>query len=222
MDASMLFGGTKTIYMDRMNTTLTDVCIKDAEITSKDDISPKCDQADEYIVPCDGKDVSGYSCTLNEETNQYKITGLKHSGVIQTDAVVEDTIVNNNGGSSGSISVCLMNYSCSSWSSCGLSGNQTRICTKVAPLYCYGGLKPKEVQTCTYVERDERILTTDIGLVSAASDNESNNQEETSPWILIGAGVITYIVIYFIFSLISRNEAKKFNPKKLPIAKVKK
>jgi hypothetical protein len=81
---------------------MTDVCIKDQEIETSDEISVKCDGANEYIVKCDAKNYFGYSCSLTSDGTQYKISGLKHSGVIQTDATT--TITTTTTSSSGSSS----------------------------------------------------------------------------------------------------------------------
>lgn len=106
-----LMGGTKTIYLDRKNITMTDVCIKDQEINSSDEISAKCDQKNEYIVKCDGKNYFGYTCSLTNDDTQYKITGLKHSGVIQTDAVAETPTTSTSSGGSSHTSTVTANSS---------------------------------------------------------------------------------------------------------------
>jgi hypothetical protein len=224
-------GGTKTIYLERKNITMTDVCIKDQEINASDEIGIKCDGKDEYIVKCDAKNYFGYNCSLTSDGTHYKISGLKHSGVIQTDAV-EDTSSDggssggSGGGSSGSSSGCLKNYSCSSWSTCysnGTGNMQVRTCTQVAPLTCYGGTKPVERQTCTIVKKDTNNLVTRIGSVDAAENDESDNIDDNqSTALLILGGIILFIIVYFIFNKISEYEASKIPLKKSPSIKSKK
>ena len=97
--------GTKTMYLDNVNKNLAWVCIKDMEIESLTDeeweeISKNCNGADEVRVSCDGSLQSGYTCSA-VDSDTYKITGLKHSGVIQTEAPDDG---GNNGGSGGSSS----------------------------------------------------------------------------------------------------------------------
>ena len=74
-------GKTKTVFMDKVATTST-VCIKDAEISSLKEINIGCDGSDEHLLTCDGVTRSGYTCT--DTGDQYKIDGLKHSGVIES------------------------------------------------------------------------------------------------------------------------------------------
>jgi len=84
IDTSRLINQTKTLYMNRIDISMNWVCVKDAEINSKDEISDNCKGSDETHVQCNGQDFGGYTCTENTTTHQYKITGLHHSGVTQT------------------------------------------------------------------------------------------------------------------------------------------
>lgn len=70
---------TKTLYMNRLNTNLNYVCIKDAEINDISEMSKNCKGSNEYIVPCNGNNFYSYTCT--KTTKNYTITGLKHSAV---------------------------------------------------------------------------------------------------------------------------------------------
>jgi hypothetical protein len=211
-----------------MNVTMTDICIKDADIESKDEISLKCDGTDEYIVKCDGvRTADGYTCTLNVETNQYEISGLKHSGVVQTDAVEEAPIIDDNSGSAGGSSSgggssgCYMNYTCSEWGSC-LNGISTRTCTNTK-IYCYLGIKPETNKTCT-------MSLSNSMLVSAADSEDDNYQApanhedgrgKTTLIIVIG-GAIVLIIIYGIFHLLEHAEMRKFRLRQKPITEKKK
>jgi len=71
----------KTIYVDNLSANFNSVCIDDSEISSLNDITSGCNEASEYLISCDGALQNGYICTLNETTNYYEISGLKHSGV---------------------------------------------------------------------------------------------------------------------------------------------
>lgn len=78
---------TKTIYLDRVSTSLNTICIKDAEIDNLSQISSKCNGANEYILDCSSSSLQqnlqygNYTCT-NLGT-KYKVTGLRHSGALE-------------------------------------------------------------------------------------------------------------------------------------------
>ncbi|GEM_PF-6003619 len=72
-------GATKTVYVDHISGDR--VCIKDAETASIEEISSGCTGAGEISAACNSIAVGGYTCTL--EGTRYKVTGLKHSAVIE-------------------------------------------------------------------------------------------------------------------------------------------
>jgi len=77
--------GTKTIYVDKL-ANVDSLCVKDAAgVTSADDISDACDQANEYnFTACIGGSYSnggGISCT--DDGSKFIISGLQHSGAEQ-------------------------------------------------------------------------------------------------------------------------------------------
>ncbi|MEA2036607.1 MAG: MopE-related protein, partial [Nanoarchaeota archaeon] len=78
---------TKTVYVDKVGDTGF-ICIKDAEITSLEEISSGCDGQDEYIIGCDGTEQDSYTCTV--EGDKYKIEGLAHSGILETSEIDND------------------------------------------------------------------------------------------------------------------------------------
>ena len=75
--------GDKTAYVDRVNTRLKGVCIKDVNVSSISSISSRCKSQNEFQVKCNGRLKKNYKCTLNSTINKYKVEGLKHSAVIQ-------------------------------------------------------------------------------------------------------------------------------------------
>jgi len=83
---------TKTIYMDRIINSLG-ICIKDDKINSISEISEFCDGDNETWLPCNGS-VDNYICELVNNDTQYKISGLKHSGVKEQETYCGDGIVN--------------------------------------------------------------------------------------------------------------------------------
>ncbi|MAE42779.1 hypothetical protein CMO93_03335 [Candidatus Woesearchaeota archaeon] len=78
-------GNTKTLSVDKIDPTQNGICIKDAEITSVNNISINCDGQNEYKIECDGTLQNGYKCTFIEPIGKYRITGLKNSGIRQID-----------------------------------------------------------------------------------------------------------------------------------------
>ena len=60
------------------------VCIRNAPTSSISEISTSCNQASEVLLDCDGNtNTEGLSCTSFED--YYLISGLTHSGIIETD-----------------------------------------------------------------------------------------------------------------------------------------
>ena len=76
-------GTKKIMYVDRINKRLNSVCIKDLQITSIDEISPKCNIKNETKVTCNKKLYKSYRCSYNSTINKFKVEGLNHTGIIQ-------------------------------------------------------------------------------------------------------------------------------------------
>lgn len=84
---------TKTVYVDIIaNTNL--LCIKDSEIANISEISEGCNETDETLLKCDNASYNGYTCT--KFGSKYRVSGLKHSGVIEYGEFCGDGICNNN------------------------------------------------------------------------------------------------------------------------------
>jgi len=76
--------GTKTLYLYNVSPNFNWLCIKDAEINDISEISDNCHGTDEYLIKCKNQTSDdGYKCEPLGN-NSYKITGLQHSGVIQS------------------------------------------------------------------------------------------------------------------------------------------
>ena len=69
---------TKTVFLEKINTTVKAVCIKDVD-ASFDSISSSCDSANETLMTCDNATGGQYVCF--DTGTRYKITGLGHSAV---------------------------------------------------------------------------------------------------------------------------------------------
>lgn len=75
--------GTKTMYVDKIDTKLNGVCIKDTQISSINEISSNCKSKNEVKISCNGKLSKSYKCTYNSTINKLKVEGLKNSGIVQ-------------------------------------------------------------------------------------------------------------------------------------------
>lgn len=69
---------TKTIYVDKLNSSSNAVCIKDAEVHSMAEMSAACSGENESIVVCNGELHNGYRCT---EGDRFALNGVRHSAV---------------------------------------------------------------------------------------------------------------------------------------------
>ncbi len=68
---------TKSVYLDIISGS-GEVCLKDEDIVSVDEISDDCSGKGEILISCPGV-VGGYSCRYSND--QYEVSGLSHSGV---------------------------------------------------------------------------------------------------------------------------------------------
>ncbi|MEA3430011.1 MAG: MopE-related protein, partial [Nanoarchaeota archaeon] len=82
-------GGTKTVYLDDLNKSVSGVCIKDAEISSITEISDYCNGTNEFSIDCSstGYTLNGYTCT--DLGGRLKIEGLNNSGVKEFEACTD-------------------------------------------------------------------------------------------------------------------------------------
>ncbi len=82
-----IYGSTKTAYVDRANRRMSNVCIKNKEISSISEISPRCNKKDEYKVNCNFlrffRPRIPYRCFYIPSYGKFMVTGLNHSGIIQ-------------------------------------------------------------------------------------------------------------------------------------------
>ena len=140
---SLPIGVTKTVYLEKIDNEINGICVKDEEIVHIGEISANCDGNNEFKIECDGTDQNGYSCTYNSSSNLYRITGLKHSGVMQFSYIKTFPPPSNSNSGGGSSSggggsgggggggvagfVCNMDWKCSEWSEC-INRIQTRTC----------------------------------------------------------------------------------------------
>lgn len=73
-----LSNSTKTVFLEKVNTTVKAVCIKDAD-AGFDAISSACSGANETLLSCNNSTSGQYACF--DTGARYRITGLNHSAV---------------------------------------------------------------------------------------------------------------------------------------------
>ena len=155
-------GKTKTVYVDKVDSTQDSVCIKDANIAAVRQISDECDAADETKLACT---TSGASKTFNSNTytctdlgdGKLKVEGLVHSGVKQ--------------------STCTASWSCSEWGSC-VGGTQT----------CTGGWVDANSCGLTYGGSNTRSCSTSGSGGTSGGDNYTAKTVKSGFWSQIRPG----------------------------------
>lgn len=126
---------TKTIYIDKLNLSQNGICIKDAEITSIDEVSSSCTSENEHKIECDGTLQDGYNCAYIASNSNYAVSGLKNSGVKQIEyeqaatssETTSSSTSSNSGSGSSSGGSCKENWECSEWPVCQ-NKSQFRTC----------------------------------------------------------------------------------------------
>ena len=174
-------GYTKTLYVDRLNSALNGICIKDEEVLSVNELSSSCNSNNEFKIECDGTLQNAYSCAYNSTINKYKIKGLKHSGIIQFDYTQpsEQGSGSSSSGSSGGGGsggggggeLCISNWKCGDWSGC-VNGAFTRKCEDTNKCGIPTN-QPKQSQPCT-VNKQNSNEKSFIRKVGNAINNKDN------------------------------------------------
>ncbi|MFH1638136.1 MAG: putative Ig domain-containing protein, partial [Candidatus Woesearchaeota archaeon] len=119
------FSGTKTVYVEDLHAK-RNICVKDAEVAFLTEITTRCNDENETIVPCTGRLFQNkYTCT--DLGDWLKVEGLSYSGVEQY--------------------TCEESWSCGGWGECS-SGVQTRSCTDANNCGTTDDM-PSESQSCS-------------------------------------------------------------------------
>lgn len=176
-------GLTKTLYVDRLDSAINGICIKEAEIGSITEISTNCGQNDEFKVECDGTSQNSYICAFNSTMNKYKIQGLRHSGILQIDYVQPQSSSSGSSASAssgdsggGSDLTCISAWKCGEWSQC-MNGIKNRKCTDES--HCtFPNNKPAESKGCG--ENQKSSAAENSLNPTATSGNFENNLKELS------------------------------------------
>lgn len=88
---------TKNITLNRISSS-NSVCVKDADVSSINDVSSGCNGANETLISCPG--VAGkYNCSITESSQFYRITNVSFTAA-KEQAASSPAVVTNNGGSS--------------------------------------------------------------------------------------------------------------------------
>lgn len=182
---------TKTVYLDKILDG-SRLCIKDKEITSISEISNNCKGTDEFLLECPGTN-GDYSCELNGV--QYKISGLKHSGIKEQETYCGDSSCN--GGET--CSSCLIDCgNCPTYSYCGdgtCDDNEdcsscSTDCGCSSEYKCSSGVCKKKKSSSSSSSSSSSNLQY---FTDSSSDNEENKTENESEKqiILLGGSKIT-------------------------------
>ena len=124
----------KRLSVDRLNSSSSYVCVKDAEVSDISEVSDNCDETNEREVKCDNSDTK-HPCEIIEDT--FIVQKVKNSAVIEM--------------LPGAIVTCVPTWgNCTSWGSC-VNGIKKRTCTDTRTPKCNSSVKI-ETQTCGCVE----------------------------------------------------------------------
>lgn len=121
---------SKTLIVDKLNSTAGAICVKKAEISAISSISNDCNESNEELVNCPGNH-AGINCNISNNT--FVVSGLTNSAVEE----YSDVQAQNS---------CSANWNCSNWTIC-TSSQQTRICVDSKGCNTTTN-KPTEVQSC--------------------------------------------------------------------------
>ncbi|MBM3234306.1 hypothetical protein FJZ19_04405 [Candidatus Pacearchaeota archaeon] len=181
----------KKLFIDKLNSSSSSVCVKDQELNSIAGISSSCTGTNEYEVDCPG---SNNNFTCNLPTGFFEVDGLTNSGVIempsrptfnctpnwnctnwsmcsrgiQNRTCRDLNFCNINMpalNQSCSLTSCTPNWNCTNWSKC-INGNQTRMCSDLNNCNTASG-KPNIKQQCQAEEQGYNwtIISIIIGIV---------------------------------------------------------
>ena len=213
------FASTKTFFLEKMNTNVKSVCIKDAD-AGFDTISSGCDAANETLLMCDNLTSGQYACF--DTGLRYKVIGLSHSAVKeQCKDVDEDGYgvgctsgndCNDNdaskttdcssdsssggsssgGGSGGGGGVtCISSWQCEDWSRC-INGLKNRKCHDASQC-AFPTKKPEVTQGC--VEEIKAHIVSAIKQTERADttiENATKSSTEKNPPSIAG-GVVAAV-----------------------------
>ena len=174
---------TKTVLIDKLNSSSNSVCVKNKDNVMLSSLSQKCNMSDETLVICDNGKIYG-SKTCATQDNYFEVTGIDKSAIKEFYTTSQPS----------SNQTCYSSWSCSPWNVCK-NGGQTRICTDLNDCNAETG-KPAEIQPCSSTSAQDtnssESLTTDS---TEAKTNSSYIIIIIVLFILIA--IIAGAIIYF-------------------------
>jgi len=124
----------KTLFIDKIISNVSQVCVKDKEIKNISEINLACDGGGELLLNCNNNVTNGYKC--EDIVNLYKVSGLKNSGVVEMES-------------------CIESWQCTGWSDC-TNELKKRNCTEVNS--CGTELhKPEINKTCNIKDKTKKV-----------------------------------------------------------------
>ncbi|MCK4552603.1 hypothetical protein KAT80_00160 [Candidatus Pacearchaeota archaeon] len=153
----------KTLYLE--DNSFVNLCVKDAEINSVDEISSGCngDNETDFTTCLENSNVTINGITCTDEGSRIRVENLQYSAIRGTTS--SPTTPSSPGGSSSKkksnatillTPQCKPNYTCSSWSFCSDDFTQTRVCTDLNNCGNKSS-KPKEIRECPNILFDSII-----------------------------------------------------------------
>ena len=122
----------KILRIDKLNSSSSEICVRDREVSDIDDFSSGCTSSVEIKLACPGN-TTQFTCNLT--SNIFEVSGLTRSAVKELVTT------------SPPPATCTSNWQCTSWSEC-TNNQQTRSCTDSNSCGTNTG-KPVEAQACT-------------------------------------------------------------------------
>lgn len=173
---------TKTVYLDKINSGTSAVCIKDLEIASISEMTDDCTGANEKNVNCDGVTRYGYTCSV--DGTRYKVEGLTHSAVKQN-RCIEDWSKGEWSGNNCGTRTCTDNNACGTTTnkpptskSCSshsrIRNTPTTTTTTIAPTTTTIEAIQVEPEKKNTNEEEKQIIGT------SENENKNQNKEDSS------------------------------------------
>src|SRR3989344_1371844 len=134
---------TKTLAIDRINSSNTQVCIINRQISDISEFTSKCNSPAEILINCPGKN-STFTCNITD--NKFIVSGLSGSAVREI-SLPEINLSETDLPLINITSICKANWECAQWSTC-TSNFRTRKCTDLNSCGTTAS-KPQEKESCT-------------------------------------------------------------------------
>lgn len=202
----------KAITLDRINSSSSQVCIRNSAITDIGTISSRCTSSSETLLSCPGN-ATQFTCSISGNT--FIVAGLTNSGVREINVQTSPST-----STTQQQTTCTPSWNCVQWSACA-NNQQTRICTDVNNCNSTTG-RPPETQACSSTPacapnwqctgdaggwRPEKCpkngeqtqVCTDLNNCGTNTGKPSEERtceyESDTPWIIVIITLIIFIVV---------------------------